>query len=54
MLIHLLSLWPNLRRLSIMYFAPVTIDLNIFKQRLPLPHENLRTLIFDSVQYPTD
>jgi hypothetical protein len=48
-LIYLLSLCPNLLRLSIKYFTPATVDLNIFKQRLSFPHENLRTLLFDSV-----
>jgi hypothetical protein len=48
-LIHLLSLCPNLTRLSIKYFSDATIDLNTFKQWLPIPHENLRRLIFDSV-----
>jgi len=48
-LIRLLLLCPNLSRLSIKFFANATVDLNYFKQLLPIPHENLHTLIFDSV-----
>jgi hypothetical protein len=48
-LIRLLLLCPNLSRLSIKFFANATVDLNCFKQLLPIPHENLHKLIFDSV-----
>ena len=46
---RLLSLCPNLNRLSIKFFAKTTIDFDIFKQWLPTSHKNLRTLILDSV-----
>jgi hypothetical protein len=49
--VRLLSLCPNLTRLSIKFFTDAGIDLNTFKQWLPIPHENLRTLIFDTVDH---
>jgi hypothetical protein len=46
---RLLSLCPNLNRLSIKFLRPAIIDFNIFKQWLPTSHKNLRTLVLDSV-----
>ena len=48
-IVRLLSLCPNLNRLSIKFFRAATIDFNIVKQWLPTSQKNLRTLIFDSV-----
>ena len=48
-LIYILTSCPNLHRLSFMYVESATVDLDRFKQLLPSPHENLRTLKLESV-----
>ncbi|CAF1016669.1 unnamed protein product [Rotaria sp. Silwood1] len=48
-IVSLLFLCPNLNQLSIKYFDNAKIDSNIFREWSLMPHKNLHTLIFDSV-----